>query len=116
MDSGLISCDDGMYKRKKNSLLFFFRKNIRGFFLFIGAYCKRRNCYKRRARNPTTTVRFDYCSLRCLRLDRTEQLERGINLISIFLLRKIKLDSVFFSRRKRNGTRFSFIKYYSRYY
>ncbi|CAF1629757.1 unnamed protein product [Adineta ricciae] len=51
MDSGLISCDDG-------------------------AYCKRRNCYKRRARNPTTSIRFDYCSLKCLRLDRTEQLEK----------------------------------------
>ncbi|CAF1191870.1 unnamed protein product [Adineta steineri] len=51
MDSGLISCDDG-------------------------AYCKRRNCYKRRVRNPTTSIRFDYCSLKCLRLDRTEQLER----------------------------------------
>ncbi|CAF1628062.1 unnamed protein product [Rotaria magnacalcarata] len=50
MDSGLISCGDG-------------------------AYCKRRNCFNHRARNSITTVPFDYCSLKCLRLDRTEQLE-----------------------------------------
>ncbi|CAF3363782.1 unnamed protein product [Rotaria sp. Silwood1] len=50
MDSGLVSCDDGVY-------------------------CKRRHCYNRRARNPITTIPFDYCSLKCLRLDRTEQLE-----------------------------------------
>ncbi|UJR25225.1 hypothetical protein I4U23_006577 [Adineta vaga] len=51
MDSGLITCDDG-------------------------AYCKRRNCFKRRARNPTTSISFDYCSLKCLRLDRTEQCDK----------------------------------------
>ncbi|CAF4913857.1 unnamed protein product, partial [Rotaria socialis] len=42
------------------------------------AYCKRRNCFNHRARNPITTVPFDYCSLKCLRLDRTEQLEGGM--------------------------------------
>jgi hypothetical protein len=54
----------------------FFPGYIRNVFI-SGAYCKRRNCFKRRARNPTTTLPFDYCSLKCLRLDRTEQLERG---------------------------------------
>ncbi len=76
MDSGLISCDDGKITQ---ILVFFSFDYIRGI-LFVGAYCKRRNCFKRRARNPTTTVPFDYCSLKCLRLDRTEQLDRGISI------------------------------------
>jgi hypothetical protein len=71
MDSGLISCDDGIEKK-----IFILNRFER--LLFTGAYCKRRNCFKRRAQNPRTTIRFDYCSLKCLRLDRTEQLERGI--------------------------------------
>jgi hypothetical protein len=80
MDSGLISCVDGRLKTS-----FIFQKR----FLSIGAFCKRRNCSNRRARNPTKTIPFDYCSLKCLRLDRTEQLERGISIfhkiiVSIF--------------------------------
>jgi hypothetical protein len=85
MDSGLIACDDG---RVEKSILFLIIFEI----LFLsGAYCKRRNCFKRRARNPTTTIRFDYCSLKCLRLDRTEQLERGIyqHITCIFLHQQI---------------------------
>jgi len=80
MDSGLISCDDGILEK---IFIFINRSGILWFFL-IGAYCKRRNCFKRRARNPTTTIRFDYCSLKCLRLDRTEQLERGRVTIFIY--------------------------------
>ncbi|CAF0990366.1 unnamed protein product [Didymodactylos carnosus] len=51
VDSCLISCDDG-------------------------PYCKRHNCFRHRARNPTTSIIYDYCSLKCLRLDRIEQLEK----------------------------------------
>jgi hypothetical protein len=73
MDSGLISCNDGI--ERKYCFIFNMIQNSSPF--SVGAYCKRRNCFKHRARNPTTSIPFDYCSLKCLRLDRTEQLERG---------------------------------------
>jgi hypothetical protein len=71
MDSDLIACDDGKRHDTLQSFDCICMKCIQG------EHCKRKNCVKHRARNPRTGIPFDYCSLKCLRLDRTEQLERG---------------------------------------